>query len=339
MRAESSGRELGTNDAADFRAALGSFVTGVTIVTASDGAGRDVGVTANSFNSVSLDPPMVLWSLARKSASLPVFAQSSHFAVHILAADQEDLSDRFARSGPDKFAGIALERGAGGAPLLPGAAARFQCRTAFQHDGGDHVIFVGEVETFERSARAPLAFHGGRYAVAARKAASLSEASPAPVEPKTFGEDFLGYLLGRADLQVTGRLRPVLERLGLAPREHFVLSAIGTFGEVTPARLAATPGFTGQRLCLDETQALIERGMIARDAAGSLSLSEAGRAAFVELTAAAMAIEDDIADGLDETELAMLRHLLKRVIAATDPATSGGRMVAEEGLEPPTRGL
>ena len=309
----------GAIDATDFRAALGSFVTGVTIVTASDGSGCDVGVTANSFNSVSLDPPMVLWSLARKSASLPVFASASHFAVHILAADQEELSDRFARSGADKFAGLAIERGAGGAPLLPGAAARFQCRTAFQHDGGDHVIFVGEVEAFERDARAPLAFHGGRYAVAARKAASLSAVPPEAIEPGTFGEDFLGYLLGRAHFQVYGRLRPILERMGLSSRDHFALSAIGILGEALPERVAEAIGYTGQRFGDGESEELVGRGLIARDAAGQVALSETGRAAFVELTAAAMAIEDDIADGLDETELAMLRHLLKRVIAATDP--------------------
>ena len=154
----------GAIDAADFRAALGSFVTGVTIVTASDDSGCDVGVTANSFNSVSLDPPMVLWSLARKSASLPVFAKASHFAVHILAADQEELSNRFARSGMDKFAGLEIDRGAGRAPLLPGAAARFQCRTAFQHDGGDHVIFVGEVLRFDHDPHGtPLLFWRGDY--------------------------------------------------------------------------------------------------------------------------------------------------------------------------------
>jgi len=309
-------------DVADFRAALGSFVTGVTIVTASDGAGRDVGVTASSFNSVSLDPPMVLWSLARKSASLPVFAQASHFAVHILAADQEHLSDRFARSGADKFAGLAIERGAGGAPLLPGAAARFQCRSAFQHDGGDHVIFVGEVEAFERDTRAPLAFHGGRYAVAARKAANLS-AAPPEAEPDTFGEDFLGYLLGRAHFQVYGKLRPILERKGLSSREHFALSAIGILGEATHQRVAAAIGFTGQRFGAAEAEALAARGLTLPGEAGAVTLSDAGRAAFVELTAAAMAIEGDIADALDETELAMLRHLLRRVIAATDPEDHG----------------
>ena len=112
-------------DAREFRNALGSFTTGVTIVTTRDASGHDVGLTANSFNSVSLDPPLVLWSLAKSSTSLSAFVEAKHFAVHILAADQEPLSNRFATRGADKFAGLQIERGEGGMPLLHGCAARF----------------------------------------------------------------------------------------------------------------------------------------------------------------------------------------------------------------------
>lgn len=305
-------------DAAEFRSALGSFVTGVTIVTACDSAGCDVGVTANSFNSVSLDPPMVLWSLARKSSSLAAFEAATHFAVHILAADQEELSNRFAKSGADKFAGVEIARGAGGAPLLPGAAAQFECRTAFCHDGGDHVIFVGEVEAFSRSERPPLVFHGGRYALAARKTANLSAAGP--VEGSgTFGEDFLGYLLGRAHFQVYARMLPELEKLKLSQDDHFVLSALGVLGTASPAAIEATVGYTGRGFGSREAQAMEARGLVAIDSTGNVTLTEAGRAKFVELTAAAMAIEDEAAEALDESELAMLRHLLKRLIRKTDP--------------------
>ena len=115
-------------DAAQFRRALGSFTTGVTIVTTQGEDGKDYGLTANSFNSVSMDPPMVLWSLGKKSTSLPVFAATDHFAVHILAADQEAVSNRFSKSGTDKFAGCAVTRGHGGVPLLEGCSARFECR-------------------------------------------------------------------------------------------------------------------------------------------------------------------------------------------------------------------
>ena len=142
-----------------FRAALGSFATGVTVITTRAADGSPVGLTANSFNSVSLDPPMVLWSLAKKSHSLAAFSRCSHWAVHVLAADQEELSGRFARSGTDKFSGLEVGSGIGGVPLLAGCAARFQCQSTFQHEGGDHLIFVGEVTAFDRTERAPLVFH------------------------------------------------------------------------------------------------------------------------------------------------------------------------------------
>ena len=124
-----------------FRNALGAFTTGVTIVTTRDSGGHDVGLTVNSFNSVSLEPPLVLWSLARNAASLPAFVDSEYFAVHILGAQQEQLSNRFAQRGADKFAGLATERGHGGVPLLPGCSARFECRMTHRHEGGDHRVF------------------------------------------------------------------------------------------------------------------------------------------------------------------------------------------------------
>ena len=145
-----------------FRDALGSFVTGVTIVTARDEAGRPYGLTANSFNSVSLDP-MVLWSLSLRSGSLPVFRDADNWAVHVLAADQQAMSDRFARPGDGKFAGVEDVDGPEGAPLLAGYAARFGCRARFEYEGGDHAIFLGEVVDFDRREADPLIYHGGRY--------------------------------------------------------------------------------------------------------------------------------------------------------------------------------
>lgn len=147
-----------------FRTALASFTTGVTIVTTRNELGADVGLTVNSFNSVSLDPPMVLWSLGKRSSNLAAFKAAEYFAVHILAADQEKLATRFAKSGAGKFADIDVGRGRGGVPLIDGCAARFECRTAFEYEGGDHVIFVGEVIAFDHSNRPPLVFYGGRYA-------------------------------------------------------------------------------------------------------------------------------------------------------------------------------
>ncbi|MBI2769011.1 MAG: flavin reductase family protein [Burkholderiales bacterium] len=149
---------------AQFRAALGMFATGVTIVTARTADGAMVGLTANSFNSVSLQPPLVLWSLARAAGSLQAFSAGSHYAVNILAADQKALAERFALKGGERWAGVAFTEGLGGAPLLTGAAATFECFNRSRYEEGDHVIFVGEVERCSaRRGASPLLFHGGRF--------------------------------------------------------------------------------------------------------------------------------------------------------------------------------
>ena len=148
----------------EFRAALGMFATGVTIVTARDASGQLVGLTANSFNSVSLSPPLVLWSLSLQAGSMPAFTRGSHYAVNILAAEQHALAERFADKALDRFAGVAFREGSGGAPILDGAVAVFECFNRSQYQEGDHIIFVGEVERCERRDGAqPLIFHGGRY--------------------------------------------------------------------------------------------------------------------------------------------------------------------------------
>jgi len=153
-----------TFSATEFRAALGMFATGVTIVTARSADGQVIGLTANSFNSVSLEPPLVLWSLSRAAGSLPVFSTGSHYAINVLAADQKALAERFAARGADRFSGVTFDEGVGGAPLLHGAAATFECFNRSRYEEGDHVIFVGEVERCSwRAGASPLLFHGGRY--------------------------------------------------------------------------------------------------------------------------------------------------------------------------------
>ena len=153
------------------RAALGQYATGVAVVTTHDREGRPIGLTVNSFASVSLDPPLVLWSLALNSARLPAFKACRYFAVNVLAADQVELSNRFAMTGlVDKFVDIAWSPGLGGAPLLDVCCARFECRNEAQHEGGDHLIFIGRVERFDRDERPPLVFHGGGYCTRAELA-------------------------------------------------------------------------------------------------------------------------------------------------------------------------
>ena len=140
------------------------FATGVTIVTARTATGELVGLTANSFNSVSLNPPLVLWSLSQAASSMAALTKGSHYAINILAADQKELAEQFSSKRADRWQGVAFTDGLAGAPLLTGAAASFECFNRSRYVEGDHVIFVGEVERCShRAGVAPLLFHGGRF--------------------------------------------------------------------------------------------------------------------------------------------------------------------------------
>jgi flavin reductase (DIM6/NTAB) family NADH-FMN oxidoreductase RutF len=152
-----------TIDPRDFRNALGTFATGVTIVTAMAGDGKPYGLTCNSFASVSINPPLVLWSLGMYSQGLSVFQNASHFAVNVLGVSQRSLAARFAKASPNKFDGIDWKPGLGNVPLLPDSVAYFQCRAANRYYGGDHVIFLGAVEAYTYNHKEPLLFVRGDY--------------------------------------------------------------------------------------------------------------------------------------------------------------------------------
>ncbi len=155
-------------DRRDFRRALGQFATGVTVVSTRGKDGRRVGLTVNSFSSVSLDPPLVLWSLSKSSPSYADFSKASHFAVNVLAADQHHLSRRFSSPMQDRFSDVDCAEGPEGCPLLAGTTAHFICRLVREFDGGDHIIFLGEVQDYKWREAEPLVFHSGRYHVTTR---------------------------------------------------------------------------------------------------------------------------------------------------------------------------
>jgi flavin reductase (DIM6/NTAB) family NADH-FMN oxidoreductase RutF len=150
-------------DPRDFRNALGSYGTGVTIITATGADGKPYGITCNSFASVSLNPPLVLWSLGVYSSSLTVFQNASHFTVHVLGTSQQALANKFAKSSDDKFAGVDWTRGLGNAPVIAENVANFQCRSVNRYYGGDHVIFLGAVEAYAYNTGKPLLFARGTY--------------------------------------------------------------------------------------------------------------------------------------------------------------------------------
>jgi len=150
-------------DAYHFRNALSQFATGVTVITTRLPDGSFLGLTASSFNSVSLDPPLVLWSLARSANSLPVFTGNSHYVINVLSGDQAALAERFAMRIDNRFEGVGFVLSHTGLPILEGAAAWFECHNRSRYPEGDHVIFVGEVERCDVSPRPALVFHGGKF--------------------------------------------------------------------------------------------------------------------------------------------------------------------------------
>lgn len=153
-----------TSAAKQLRNAFGEFATGVTVITTRGADGGDYGLTANSFTSVSLEPPLLLWCLDNHSDCYDAFDSAGHFAVHVLTEDQLDLSNLFAKKGADKFSGLDLERGPGDIPLIKEFAARFVCQSTRSYTEGDHVIHLGQVLDFSVNNGSPLLFHRGQYA-------------------------------------------------------------------------------------------------------------------------------------------------------------------------------
>lgn len=165
---QSTSAEAAAMDPRALRTAFGHYATGVTVVTTRAADGRKIGMTANSFTSVSLDPPMVLWCPSRTAPSTGDFLEATHFAVNVLAADQHHLSRQFATPSADKFAGVDYVDGVASVPVLKDTVASFECRTVATHDAGDHIVMLGEVESFEVRGGPPLVFHTGSYHVATK---------------------------------------------------------------------------------------------------------------------------------------------------------------------------
>ncbi|EIT67884.1 flavin reductase [Hydrocarboniphaga effusa] len=323
------------HDAAEFRKALGSFATGVTIVTTRAPDGQALGLTVNSFNSVSLAPPLVLWSLANNSRNLAAFQSTEHWAVHVLAAHQDVLSGRFARAGEDKFAGIDCEIGLGDVPLLPGCSARFECRTTFQYEGGDHTIFVGEVLRFDCGDAPPLVFHGGRYAHATKRdssnvvprSAEATKRDSSNVVPRSaevsgsFSEDFLGYLLGRAHFRFYARIRPLLAQEQLSDEQFFVLSALTLRRSVSVASLGQGLAGILEAEAQDALASLVQRGLVQPLAgdASAYELATSGAACALRVISAAKAVESEVLEKLGVADSPALKLLLGRLLTVIDP--------------------
>jgi flavin reductase (DIM6/NTAB) family NADH-FMN oxidoreductase RutF len=156
---------LGPDERRTFRDTLGHFATGVTIITTLSASGEPIGMTVNSFSSLSLDPPLILWSVAKTATGFGNFQVGDYFAVNMISHDQQDLALKMAKSSGDKFQGLSYLRGLGGTPLLTDCVAHLECTVDARYPGGDHEIIIGRVQRLFNIGRAPLLFHRGKFHV------------------------------------------------------------------------------------------------------------------------------------------------------------------------------
>lgn len=297
-----------------FRRALGNFATGVTVVTAAAPDGTRAGVTANSFNSVSLDPPLVLWSIDKRSGSYPVFEQATHFAVNVLAADQVNISNQFARPKDDKFSGIGMETGIGGAPLLTDCAARFQCEKYQLLDGGDHWIMLGKVVAFDDVGRAPLVYHQGAYSMTLpypRVEESGAEHLPISARQERLNHNVY-YLLTQALRSYQASYQPKQLSTGLRTSEARMLMVLDSDAELDMPGLLAEVAMPVREIEeADET--LRRKGLIANTARG-YRLTPAGENQADVLREIAARQQEQVLASFSAEEIAVLKKLLRGII-------------------------
>lgn len=308
---------MSEKDPREFRNALGQFATGVTVVTTMDGAGNPVGVTASSFNSVSLDPPLVLWSLAKSAKSMPAYQSSGGFNVHILASHQDSLSNQFARPSDDKFKGVNWSKCESGNPVLPEFAALFRCETQYQYEGGDHVIFVGKVTEYETHDFPVLVFHAGNYADAKVKAKKAVTIVPdVDIDAGQYTDDFLLYLISRAHFQSSYPTRKACYALGMSESEYFCLSLLAMSSALTPAEIVTRLEHTGHHPDEDIFARLHRKGWVDGDKS-EISISSEGRKLFIRLLAQSKALEEQVTKHFTDDEIDGAKAFLKKLIAVT----------------------
>lgn len=308
---------MSDTDPREFRKALGQFATGVTIVTTKDQKGNPVGVTASSFNSVSLDPPLVLWSLAKSSKSMPAYEDSGGFNVHILASHQDALSNQFARPSADKFSGVDWTPCQSGHPILPEYAALFRCETQYQYEGGDHVIFVGKVITFETHDYPVLVFHAGNYADTKTKTKKHKAYSPdVDIEAGQYTDDFLLYLISRAHFQSSYPTRKAFSAVGMSEPEYFCLSLLSMNGALSPDEIVTRLEHTGNHPDA-EIFARLRRKLWIEGEKDSVKISAEGRRQFIKLLAQSKALEEQVIKHFTEDEIDGAKAFLKKLITIT----------------------
>ena len=303
-----------------FRRALGNFATGVTVITAQDDEGNRVGVTANSFNSVSLDPALILWSIDKRSRSQDVFLKTSHFTVNVLSVDQINVSNNFARPIEDKFAEMEYREGAGGSVVLENCAAHFECELYQTLDGGDHIILIGKVIHFSDNGKAPLLYHQGAYsAVLPHPSLKVSE-NVAEYRAKQCGADLydnMHYLLTQAVRAYQNEYYPKQLAVGLSVSEaRLVMVLYGEHGS-TKEEMLKEVGMPMREINV-AVDALKTKGIIECHKQ-RLSLTDKGQNTAMTLCDIAISHQRAVFDHYSETEIGTFKKILRELIARNIP--------------------
>lgn len=297
-----------------FRRALGNFATGVTVMTAATADGQKAGVTANSFNSVSLDPALILWSIDKRSTSYEVFAEATHFAVNILAADQIELSNQFARPSDNKFAGVDFARGAGDAPLLADCAARFQCERYQILEGGDHWIILGKVVKFDDFGRSPLLYHQGAYSMVLPHTRMHRKDEPrrptSALQGRLAGNMY--YLMTQAVRCYQASYQPRQLSTGLRTSEARMLMVLENDSGLGMADLQREVDMPMREI--EQAVEILKRKGLVIDRADGYELTEAGIDQTEDLWAISREQQDALFSRFSDEQIATFKHVLRTLI-------------------------
>lgn len=306
-----------------FRRCLGQFSTGVTVMT-TVADGKPVGVTANSFSSLSLDPPLVLWSIARGSRSFDAYRRAGHFAVNILRSEQVALSQLFASPVEDRFAGIGWRPGRLGSPVLTDILVLFECETEAIHDGGDHAIMVGRVKRYERHAGHALLYAQGRYAVAEDHPSHAMQAGPgsAGARPRVPTDAVrLMSVLSYVATYATDAFDTYRQSEGVNLPQSRAIFALSE-GSSTLEEIVRR-SYLSRLSAEDALASLAERGVVA-GAAETYELTETGRALLGKLIGQLDRFERELFAGLAKADLAATRRVMDALHARLRPGARSG---------------
>jgi 4-hydroxyphenylacetate 3-hydroxylase, reductase component len=264
-----------TADLRAFRNGLGQYATGVTVVTARH-ENQQAGLTANSFSSLSLNPPLVLWSIGRSSRSLPIFEAAEYFAVNILSSDQIDISQKFSSAVEDKFAGVTWKPGSFGSPILDGTVSLFECKRQVVHNGGDHLIIVGSVERCRVNRGSPLIFVQGRYVIAQEHPQNARQPSfVATGGPVTGTHPSLLTLLSWAQYRASLNFEKHRQAEGVSLIQSRIIYALYDQPGIALNALVKRT-YLSKTAADDAIAELIERRLVVWQLSGTLALTEAG---------------------------------------------------------------